>query len=317
MVGKERLVHRFPVLRQGVGSMERAVLQRDSDGEGVNGVIVFPAVRAGIQFGNGIDPGFFEHDFAHLCLTAASEGDNIRISITVLWHRRVFFTPQQEGKLCFRRVLALHDFLNHGWFDFYRRNVSVENIKVVVAGGKARNRHLLDGIGDLAAVRAALWRSEGVVPLAAFVRGDGDFLHQQSPIFKPDGDRFGQHALVISAQRPRLFTLDFPLHFAHKNVGGGDSYRLTGKGSAVSVSHSQGVPVREVVVLPHFVGGARRDLKFLCFAGLEGKRGFHTIHKQSKVKFFVFVRFRVFARKLLGNREGNRFLRFVRRPILE
>ena len=48
MVHKQRLVRRFTVFCEGAGGMECAILQRDGEGEGVNGVVIRPALRAGV-----------------------------------------------------------------------------------------------------------------------------------------------------------------------------------------------------------------------------------------------------------------------------
>ena len=48
MVHKQRLVRRYPVFCQSVGRMECAVLQRNGEGEGVNGVVIRPTLRAGV-----------------------------------------------------------------------------------------------------------------------------------------------------------------------------------------------------------------------------------------------------------------------------
>ena len=48
MVHKQRLVRRFTVFCEGTGSIERTVLQRDGEGEDVNGVVIRPTLRAGV-----------------------------------------------------------------------------------------------------------------------------------------------------------------------------------------------------------------------------------------------------------------------------
>ena len=48
MVHKQRLVRSYPVFCEGAGGMECAVLQRNGEGEGVNGVVIRPTLRAGV-----------------------------------------------------------------------------------------------------------------------------------------------------------------------------------------------------------------------------------------------------------------------------
>lgn len=151
--------------------------------------------------------------------------------------------------------------------DLHRRDIGVYNIKAVVCGNKANHRQFFHSVGDFIPVRVVFGRGKGIVPLAMFVRGDGDFLHHNISIFEPHGDGFGQD-YRMAAQLPGLFAFDFRLHRADVGVGGGDGNRLSGQGGAGAVFQREGIAVLEIVVLPHFVLRTGGDFKLFAFAGL-------------------------------------------------
>ena len=303
-----------------MGSRQPPLLLGDGDRQGIEGVIISPFFLAAVQLGNciDIDSCFLKYESAQLSLTAAGDRDNFGATVRALRHRRIRFAFQQEGKLRFGRTFTLHDLSDDRRVNGYWRNIGVDNIQAVIGSGEAVQRRFFNGISDFIALRVILGHSKAVTPLAVVVRGDLLLLCKQAVLHEPDRDGLRQHAFVVTAQLPRLFTLDFHLYpVFFKGVGNDNLHRLTGKGDAIAVCDRLAVPFGIIVVLPDFILYPGWNFKFPGLAGFECKFHIRTVNDNGKAELSVFVRLRVFARQPLGNAEDRDFLRLIRCPVLE